>query len=253
MTRLIDADALLYRKAIYAIPGSAAIGPVVTKDDLDAAPTIGMFATGPGPVHCCVSQQGNEHPAGARTVNGAADTSDSDRLEAERDEARFFADGWHKHFRRVNKARHQEKERAEKAEYAAKENREAMNNAVAAWRKAEAELMARPRGIGDGDIQALFDRAEKAEAEVARLRWTYEPTDEQVDAAMREADAIIPLNEEQAEAFKALSESIKTEQSLRAEVARLEWMLDDCANLARMTDAWYRVEDSAARYEERGT
>jgi len=40
----------------------------------------------------------------------------------------------------------------------------------------EAELAARPRGIGDGDIQALFDRAEKAEAkadvaEDARQSW----------------------------------------------------------------------------------
>jgi len=32
----------------------------------------------------------------------------------------------------------------------------------------EAELAARPRGIGDSDIQALFDRAEKAEAGLAK-------------------------------------------------------------------------------------
>jgi len=53
-------------------------------------------------------------------------------------------------------------------------------------------------------FDTVFEQRNKAEAELL---------------AIAEADAIIPLNEEQAEAFKALSESIKNEQRLEAELA----------------------------------
>lgn len=77
-------------------------------------------------------------------------------------------------------------------------------------------------------------------------------------ATLDEADAVIPLNEEQAEAFKALSESIKNEQSLRAEVARqrkmLELALDDLSEspLGPMSDAAREVilADLARRAKE---
>lgn len=111
--------------------------------------------------------------------------------------------------------------------------RNAAGRATARAEKAEAEVkrVTKQRDRAEKKLDSMHimernadwkQRAEKAEAEVERLQWTYEPTDEQVGAALAEADAIIPLDEEQAEAFKALSESIKNEQSLLTRIAEME-------------------------------
>jgi len=77
------------------------------------------------------------------------------------------------------------------------------------------------------------------------------------DELLQEADAIIPLDEEQAEALRALSESIKNEQRLETEVARLRlWRSDESLLAIRaVAEGWGYARlaesqaDLAARYE----
>ena len=77
--------------------------------------------------------------------------------------------------------------------------------------QAEAEVAGRPRGIGDGDIHALFDRAEKAEYAARENR---QAMDNAVKA-WREAEAEA---RQWADSFKLAEQSIV---DLQAEVARL--------------------------------
>ena len=93
----------------------------------------------------------------------------AEKAEAERDQALFVADGWHRQFKRAAKARREEKARAKKATEYARIEVKRKNEAV------EREA-------------AAIERAEKAEAEVA-LR------DRMLDIACRSGINAVASNE----------------------------------------------------------
>ena len=96
-----------------------------------------------------------------------------------------------------------------------------LKDSVATWRNAHELLEAKVARLKGYVRMALDELGVPTDMYPANVTNAVEFLSEcfNADLAAR-ADAIIPLNDEQAEAFKALSESIKSEQRLEAELAK---------------------------------